>query len=282
MNIHSSAARIASDVELPTPFLRWAGSKKWFLKRLPEFLPQSPIRNYYEPFLGGASVFFYLRPNGQSYLTDSNSELVNTYNQVRDNCEALISSLKQFNNSKEDYYKIRSTVYENELAKAAQFIFLNKTSFNGIYRVNSKGLYNVPYGAVGNIDFVNAENLRSASLALKNAIIRTQDFEDILNQVQERDLVFLDPPYTVAHENNGFREYNQKIFSWEDQERLAGLVKALAEKGAYYILTNAAHDSLKELYIDICQPQILSRKSTVGGKGARRGEIHEFVFTNCK
>jgi DNA adenine methylase len=157
---------------------------------------------------------------------------------------------------------------------------LNRTSFNGIYRENLKGIYNVPYGNKQYKSLFDYENLRLLNEHFNDAIFSTCDFEKALLNVKEGDLVFLDPPYTVAHENNGFVKYNQNIFSWEDQVRLRDAVKLVSERGGKYIVTNASHESIRELFKDVGVIHQLERFSVVGGKDALRGKYHEFLITN--
>lgn len=262
------------------PFLRWTGSKSWLVRDgLKSYMPEY-FNNYHECFLGGGSVFFSIKPENLSFLSDSNQELIETYIQVRDNIDLLLETLKKFKNTEEDYYKIRATKFLKPHTRAARFIYLNRCSFNGIYRVNSKGEYNVPYGRRKNVDIVTEKNLRTINKVLKGAIIKTSDFNSTLNNIEENDLVFLDPPYTVAHENNGFIEYNQKLFSWEDQINLKDFVKAISDKGAYYILTNARHDSILELYQNIGMKFKHSRYSRVGGRTKTRGMYNELIICN--
>jgi DNA adenine methylase len=268
------------------PFLRWTGSKRWFTKsHIEDFLPKN-FGDYHEPFLGAGSVFFHLTnkvmPEKKFFLSDSNEELTNAYLQIRDNPEVLIIKLREFNNTKEDYYIIRGESYDSPLERAARFIFLNRTSFNGIYRVNSNGLYNVPYGNRAKVDFVTERLLLDVSKRLKNVEINAHGFEKCIHNIKKGDLVFLDPPYTVAHENNGFIEYNQHLFAWEDQERLRDLIIDLIDLGAYFLLTNASHTSIAELYRNIGKMTKLSRNSQVGGRNKTRRMYNELVITNIR
>ena len=263
------------------PFLRWAGGKSWLLKYLPDFLTQD-FANYHEPFLGGAAVFLNLQPTNKSFLSDLNPELIETYCALRDDPQKIISELRKFKNTKEEYYKIRSASYRNECRKAARFIFLNQTSFNGIYRVNLNGEYNVPYGYRQKSIF-DKDNLLAISNLLKRADIADGDFFKIVSKnVKKNDLVFLDPPYTVTHNNNGFIKYNQKLFSLDDQYRLSRLIDVIRAKGAYYILTNAAHKTIEEIFEKGDRKIELKRNSNIGGLMAQRGQYEEFLFTNLQ
>ena len=261
------------------PFLRWAGGKTWFKKHIADFLPVNGYNQYHEPFLGGAAIFFHLQ-HSPAFLSDLNLDLIETYIEIRDNVEEVISHLKQFKNTKEFYYKVRSSKYRSKSKQAAKFIYLNQTSFNGIYRVNLKGEYNVPYG-YRTKDFFEPENLRQVSIALKDASINHCGFTQTINNIQENDLVFLDPPYTVAHNDNGFIKYNAKLFDLEKQHELSRYIDEVKERGAYYILTNAAHTVVDEIFTKESDSKIgLSRASLIGGKKAKRGTYKEFIFTN--
>jgi len=266
------------------PFLRWAGGKRWLTKNIIDYLP-SEFNNYHEPFIGGGSIFLHLKSNkiikNRSFISDYNNELVNTYNQIAQNPKELTLELLKLKNNKEDYYKIRSSKPISEIKKASRFLYLNKSSFNGLYRVNRKGEYNVPFGNRNLKDFYTIENIKNVSKLLKdNVSISSNDFYDCLENISKGDLVFLDPPYTVAHENNGFVQYNQKIFMWEDQERLKRLLIEIKRRGAYFILTNAKHESIKELFSDVGNRIKVQRHSTIGGIGASREQINEYIFTN--
>lgn len=263
------------------PFLRWAGGKRWLVKDLEKFLPKSGFKNYHEPFLGGGSIFFHLQPQ-KAFLSDLNKELIDTYVQVRDNVEKVIFELKKFKNTKECYYKVRGSNYRSEVRKAARFIYLNQTSFNGIYRVNLKGEYNVPYG-YRNKNFLEPENLRLVSDLLINCELINCDFTNTTDNIKKGDLVFLDPPYTITHNNNGFFKYNKKLFSEKDQHRLSTFIDDINNIGAYYILTNAAHDKVKEIFKkNNNRTKELRRASLIGGINAKRGKYEELVITNIK
>jgi DNA adenine methylase len=266
------------------PFLRWAGGKTWFLGEIDRFLPTA-FGDYYEPFLGGAAVFFYLKQSGRltglAVLSDANEELVDCYIQVRDNVEDVITHLRSYRNTRDFYYDMRALAPSSETERAARFIYLNRTSFNGIYRVNLNGVYNVPYGFKEYAELFDCENLREASRLMNGTPILYKDFQEPLSQVGAEDLVFLDPPYTVAHDNNGFIKYNQKLFAWRDQERLAATIGTIADKGAYYVLTNAAHPSVEDLFGRFGTRVELRRYSVIGGKKAKRELKGEYVFCNA-
>ena len=263
------------------PFVRWAGGKTWFISYLQQIIGNTHIEHYHEPFLGGGAVFFSLDHNKRSYLSDANPQLINTYLQVKDHPQEVISCFLQFVNSEEEYYRIRGEfTQENTIENAARFIYLNQTSYNGIFRVSKNGNYNVPYGFRENWHY-DTDRILQASQKLQNTRIVNGDFEINKYRIKENDLVFLDPPYTVSHNNNGFIEYNQHLFSLEDQRRLRRFIDYIKRKGAYYILTNAAHATIKEIFqIEEDRLLELNRKSLIGGKNAERKEISEYIFTN--
>lgn len=261
------------------PFLRWAGGKTWLIKHLPLITNGIKFNNYHEPFLGGASIFFHLQPQNQSYLSDINPSLIETYQCVKEDVEKVISNLSQFKNTEEEYYKIRGSNFRDEFKRAARFIYLNQTSYNGIYRENLKGEYNVPFG-YRTKNFLEPENLIEASKSLQQSNLRTDDFTSVLESVKEKDLVFLDPPYTVSHNKNGFIKYNKNLFSLEDQYILKEVITEINNSGAYYILTNAAHSKIDEIFSIGNKKLELTRASLIGGTNANRGQITEFIFTN--
>lgn len=262
------------------PFLRWAGGKTWLLKHLSN-VKASTYNNYHEAFLGGGATYFYLKPKGHSFLSDLNADLIEAYQTIKDDVNGVICKLETFRNTKDDYYQIRSSIFESKVDRAARFIYLNQTSFNGIYRVNLKGVYNVPFG-FRTKNFLDKENLIHAQKALKNTTLHQGDFYSILNNVKSGDLVFLDPPYTVSHNLNGFIKYNEKIFSLEDQIRLSKLIDELKAIGAYYILTNAAHKKVEEIFDKGDRQFEFKRASLIGGVNSGRGQTSEFVFTNVE
>jgi DNA adenine methylase len=260
-------------------FLRWAGGKKWLAKIISDHIPIT-FSNYHEPFLGGGSVFFSIDIPNEAFLSDINYDLILTFNQIKYNVDNVIPALKEFKNEESEYYRIRKLTLEDNNLRAAQFIYLNKTSFNGIYRVNRQGQYNVPYGYKYGTDFIQEEKLTSASKKLSKSTITCCGFETALTNVKKNDFVFIDPPYTVAHYNNGFIKYNQTLFSLEDQYKLADSLRKITKVGAYFILTNAFHPKIKEIFGGVGDFISLSRPSLIGGKGATRQVIEEYIIKN--
>lgn len=260
------------------PFLKWAGGKNWLIKYLPALVSNLKFKTYYEPFLGGGSVFFHLNPD-QACLSDANKELIETYQALQLDVEKVLEVLLSWPVSEEKYYLVRALRSDDVFIRAARFIYLNRTSFNGIYRVNRKGEYNVPYGHRDDYQF-DAERIQSASGALQGKRIFYSDFVEALDSVSKGDFVFLDPPYTVAHNNNGFIEYNKSLFSLNDQQRLRKSIDEISNKGAYFLLTNAAHEKISEIF-DGCGTRVeLPRFSGLGGRRAKRQVINEYVFSN--
>lgn len=265
------------------PVLRWAGGKQWFVKRIEEFLPVK-IDDYYEPFAGGLSVLFYLLSNkrisGKAYVSDLNSELINFYNELKSNPIKLIQNLRKLENTEEFYYEERFRKRYAKSTRAAKFYYLNRTSFNGIYRVNQKGQYNVPYGYKTYKKFIDPKALLLASELIQEVIFSVCDFEENAKDCNQGDFVFFDPPYTVAHENNGFVKYNQTIFSWEDQIRLKNKVTQLDLLGVKFLVTNAKHKSIDLLYDNLGKKIYLSRASVIAGKKTERQKFNETVIYN--
>lgn len=266
-----------------TPFLRWAGGKKWLIPELVRFIPEE-FGDYHEPFLGGGSIFIHLKSNGlikhKAYLSDLNEDLINAYKVVKNESAALLRKLDEHRNEKEYYYSIRTKKYKSAVSRASQFIFLNRTSYNGIYRVNLNGKYNVPFGDKSYQVLFEKKNLKELTRLFQEAIFTAQDFNASLVNIKKGDLVFLDPPYTVQHEHNGFVKYNQKIFSWKDQESLKSFIDNLNDIGAKFVLTNAAHQSIEKLYKEVGKQYRISRYSVIGGTNAQRGSFNELIFYN--
>lgn len=190
---------------MPTiePFVRWAGGKTWLTTYIADLVQDLQFEHYHEPFLGGGAVFFSLEHRKKSYLSDANSQLINLYIQVRDNPDKLIELFQRFCNTEEEYYRIRRDFTDDSTVEnAARLLFLNQTSFNGLYRVNRQGRYNVPYG-FRTIQDYDINRILNASEKLKHTRITTGDFEVNKYRVKANDLVFLDPPYTVSHNKRG-------------------------------------------------------------------------------
>lgn len=235
---------------------------------------------YHEPFLGGASVFLGLGLFAKAYLRDSNAELIATYRAIRDHHVRIAERVRLYGNDPETYYAARASVPQDKVERAARFLYLNHTSFNGIYRVNLDGVYNVPFGNRPSPQIPTAEHLRDVAKRLRRAKLETGDFAECLKYVHKGDLVFLDPPYTIAHNHNGFIKYNQRLFSFDDQMRLNELIEKIKKRRAYYILANAAHESIANLFDNGDTLIETSRRNSIGGINAARGSATEYLFTN--
>lgn len=260
-----------------TPFLKWAGGKRWLVEKHPALLNFEHDR-FIEPFLGSGAVFFKLLPK-RSILSDRNHELIETYRAIKDNWEKVNKLLERHHksHSKEYYYATRSKIFRSPEARAAKFIYLNRTCWNGLYRVNLQGKFNVPIGTKTNV-LMDTDDFQSISEALTNTSLITGDFENVIDQSKSGDFVFVDPPYTVKHNNNGFIKYNEHIFSWDDQVRLRDSVSRAASRGAKVIVTNACHASILELYEGVGDLIQLNRSSVIAGKSAARGKYEEVVI----
>lgn len=263
------------------PFLRWAGGKNWLVRRVADLFGQLQFNNYHEPFLGGGAFFFAVGSGHKAFLSDFNGELIETYKSLRDDVEDVISIMREFSNTSDFYYELRDEKTDCPVRRAAIFIYLNQTSYNGIYRVNLKGVYNVPYGSRTK-PFLDTDTLRACAKALSSVSLEPTDFHSTLKNIRSGDLVFIDPPYTVSHNNNGFIKYNQSLFSIEDQHRLARYIDDIRSKGANYILTNAAHVAIKDIFDNGDRRIEVSRASLIGGKKANRGAVSEYIFTNLE
>jgi DNA adenine methylase len=270
-----AASRVASP-------LRWAGGKRWLLPTIRMLVGSRQFPAYHEPFLGGASVFLGLRQFRRAYLRDSNAELIATYRAIRDHYAMIAERVLLYGNDPDTYYAVRASVPEDKVEQAARFLYLNHTSFNGIYRVNLDGVYNVPFGNRPSPQIPTAEHLRNVSKRLNKANLATGDFSKCLKHISTSDLVFLDPPYTVAHNHNGFIKYNQRLFSFGDQKRLNKLIDEIKKRGAYYILANAAHESIADLFDNGDILIETSRRNSIGGINASRGSATEYLFTNLE
>lgn len=230
-----------------TPFLKWPGGKRWFVTEHADVFPPR-FNRYIEPFLGSGSVFFHLRPQ-RALLGDTNGELIASYRGIRNRWKKTQEVLQQHQrrHGKRYYYTVREQRPDALAEQAARVIYLNRTCFNGIYRVNRQGQFNVPKGTRDSVVF-DTDDFAAAARLLRRAEIRVADFEVLVDEAERDDLIFADPPYTVRHNLNGFIKYNEKLFSWDDQVRLGAALARARDRGAHVVSTNANHHSLRELY----------------------------------
>ncbi|MCT7951815.1 DNA adenine methylase [Ancylothrix sp. C2] len=264
----------------PRPFLKWAGGKTQLLEQYQPYFPAS-LETYYEPFLGGGAVFFNWQPK-QAFLSDINGELINTYCCVRDEVEALIMLLQehQLKHNKDYYYEMRAGGCGSNLERAARFIYLNKTCFNGLYRENSKGQFNVPVGRYKNPSICNPDLLRSASAALKFAQIEVKSFDAVLELARDsRDFVYFDPPYHPISNTSNFTSYSRFSFSENDQIRLKDTFAILANRGVKVMLSNSDCFLIRELYQDF-KIHVISASRSINSNTKKRGKITELLITS--
>lgn len=260
------------------PFLKWPGGKRWLVQNHNYFIP-THFDRYFEPFLGSGAVFFHLQPK-QAFLSDINSEVITAYEGVKTNWKSLKRSLQyhQRNHSQDYYYKVRDRIHTQLLQKASRMIYLNRTCFNGIYRVNLDGKFNVPIGTKTKV-LLDTDDFQKVSELLQNATLSVSDFAEAINNAVENDLVFADPPYTVRHNLNGFVKYNETLFSWNDQERLAETLFHAKERGVKIVSTNANHASIRELYADKgFLLKTISRYSSIAASRQNRKQFEELVI----
>lgn len=268
------------------PFLKWAGGKSQLLEQYEAFIP-SRFNNYFEPFVGGGAVFFhlfnsgYLNDSKKIVLIDSNDELINCYQVIKKNVDQLISMLtnSKFLNREDIYYKIRTEYPEGQIERAARAIYLNKTCFNGLYRVNSKGKFNVPFGKYKNPLLCNSKNLRAVNIALRKVEIICDDFWGCLGLAGKGDFTYLDPPYQPLNKTANFTAYTRNSFNEKEQIRLHRLFKKLDSKSCKVMLSNSDTSFIRELYRDFRIEVVLARRA-INCKAEGRGKINELVILN--
>jgi len=241
----------------PKPFVKWAGGKRQLLSVLAQYMPEK-FELYFEPFLGGGAFLFHLISKNNSLkcnVSDLNSNLILSYVTIRDSVEELIAALEihsknYFKNPKQYYYQVRESNPKNQIDKVSRLIFLNKTCFNGLYRVNSKGKFNVPLGKYTNPNIVNKENLIAVSYVLqsKHISMKCQDFTKALVNAQKDDLVYLDPPYQPTSDTSYFTSYTDESFDYKDQQRLLATFEKLDSKGCKVMLSNSKSNEILDLF----------------------------------
>lgn len=259
------------------PFLKWAGGKRWLVQH--GLLAPSKYDRLIEPFVGGGAVFFALRP-ARAVLADANPELINLYKVVRDQPRSLMQVLKWYHakHDSELFYRTRSRKFASPLLRAARMLYLNRTCWNGLYRVNRRGEFNVPIGTKSKV-IMTTDDFEGASLLLKSADLHCQDFGMTIAQAGRGDFLFVDPPYTVKHNMNGFLKYNEDIFTWEDQVRLAASLGDARRRGAAILVTNADHETVRDLYRGEFDYSPVARQSVLSGRVNGRGRTTEAMFS---
>jgi len=239
----------------PHPFLKWAGGKRQLISQMDNFFPKN-YNKYIEPFIGGGAVFFHLLPEN-SIISDNNPDLINCYNVIKEDVEGLIKSLKKHKYEKDYYYETRALDRDqkkyaelSDVEKASRSIYLNKTGYNGLYRVNSKGLFNVPFGRHKNPKICDEENLRNVSQVLKKVKIYLGSFEICLDFAEKDDFIYLDPPYFPLSDTALFTSYTKKSFDKSSQINLFEMFKELNRRECYIMLSNSYSEFILDLYKD--------------------------------
>lgn len=276
-----------TEQQLIKPPLKWVGGKRQLLSEINKYIPKE-IDIYFEPFLGGGAVFFDLEPD-KAVINDYNSELINVYKTIKDDVEKLIEYLRvhEENNSKEYYYTVRAWDREegyserSNIEKASRIIFMNKTGFNGMYRVNSKNQYNVPYGKYKNPAIVNEDVLRSVSAFLNDidVTILNGDFVEAVTHAKAGDFVYLDPPYVPLNETSAFTSYTINGFNKEDQIRLRELCDDLDNRGVKFLLSNSNVPFIQEQYENYTI-EIVGATRAINSKASKRGKVEEVLIRN--
>lgn len=264
----------------PRPFLKWAGGKSRLIAQYQPYLPQK-YQTYYEPFIGGGALFFHLQPP-KAILSDINPDLVNVYTCIRDRVEEVIQGLQHhsIHHSPDYYYQTRANVPSLPTDKAARLIYLNKTCFNGLYRVNAQGGFNVPIGRYKNPTICDPDLLRIAAIALKEAIILERPFEDILNDCTvPHDFIYFDPPYHPLSETSNFTSYSRHAFGAEHQIQLRDVFTQLAEKGVQVMQSNSDCPFIRDLYQDF-QIYTIEASRSINSNRFKRGKINEVLITS--
>ncbi len=278
-----SARRLVAAPARATPFLKWAGGKSQLLHTYASYFPAT-FDDYFEPFIGGGAVFFHLKssePALAATISDANAELINCYEVIRNNVFQLIEALQMHRNEAEYYYQVRA-VDPSQLSRverAARLIYLNKTCFNGLYRVNRAGRFNVPFGKYNNPRICDAENLIAVSKALASVDICHTSFEKAVASAKANDFVYFDPPYQPLSSTASFTSYTESSFGLADQQRLSALFRKLSARGCFLMLSNSENDLVKELYKGFRIEKVQATRA-INCKADRRGPIFELVITN--
>lgn len=286
-NLFEDVARIIA--EKPKPFVKWVGGKRQLLaqfRRLNLYPPEKfdiKTGRYFEPFVGGGAVFFDLLPK-EGYLSDLNKELVTAYNVIKSDVDGLIKSLKKHKTDKEYFLDIRAQDPKtlSDLNVASRFIFLNRTCFNGMYRVNSKGGFNVPYGKYNNPLICDEDNLKKVSKALQHVEIKHQDYKEVLKKAKKGDFIYFDPPYYPVSKTASFTSYTAESFLDKEQTELRDTVLELNKRGCYVMLSNSDTPFINKIYSGFKGIRISKVEAgrAINSNGSGRGKITEVLITN--
>jgi DNA adenine methylase len=283
--VRTSAARAdlppPADDARPRPFVKWAGGKRQLLEQLRPLLP-AEFGRYYEPFAGGAAVFFALG-RSDAVLADMNAELMNVYVAVRDGAENVIAELRKYRYGAVHYYRAReaNVARMSPAQRAARTIYLNRTGYNGLYRVNRAGKFNVPMGRHTNPTLCDADNLRACAGALQGVDVRVQDFEAAASGARKGDLVYFDPPYVPVSDTADFTSYVPGGFGADQQRRLAALFARLAARGVHVVLSNSDTSTVRKLYAGFRIERVMAARF-INSRGTRRGKVGEVVVTSAR
>ena len=274
---------------LLSPILKWVGGKRQLLSEIIPLIDES-CDNYVEPFIGGGAVLFRLQPK-KAIINDYNTELINVYRTVRDDLDGLVALLKEHEkyNSSDYYYEVRALDRTpdfdkmSNLEKAARIIYLNKTCYNGLYRVNSLGQFNSPYGRYKNPNIVNEVVLRAISKYLnRNEIsISSGDYKDVLNDIEKNSFVYLDPPYMPISSSSSFTGYTEGGFGYDKQVELKEECDKLNSKGVHFLQSNSDCEEIRELYKDY-RIKVVKAKRAINSDAKKRGQINEVLIYNAK
>lgn len=271
--------------KLIAPFLKWVGGKRQLMPAIKELIPKK-YTNYYEPFIGGGAVLFELQPK-KAVINDFNEELINVYQTIKENPEELILDLKTHKNESDYFYDLRALDREDNfenlsnIKKASRVIYLNKTCYNGLYRVNNSGEFNSPFGRYKNPNIVNETTIRAVSkyLNTNKITILNRDFEEALNGIKKGSFVYFDPPYHPVSASSNFTGYVQGGFDMYEQVRLRDLCNKLNEKGVNFLLSNSATQFIEDLYKDYKISYVKANRS-INSNAKKRGEIDEVLIRN--
>lgn len=275
-----------SKKQLIAPVLKWAGGKRQLLDTLIPLVPKD-YSVYCEPFVGGGALFFALQPQS-ACINDVNHELIRVYTVIKNDVDVLIEQLKQFQNNKDQFYEIRSWdrnkdkyTHLSDIEKAARIIYLNKTCFNGLFRVNASGEFNVPFGNYANPNIVNEPVLRAISFYFNNSeiVFNAVDYAEILKNLPDNAFVYLDPPYDPVSATANFTGYTKDGFSRDEQIKLRKCCDELNERGIKFMLSNSATDFICDQYSKY-NIEIISAKRLVGADASKRGRIQEVIVRN--
>lgn len=269
---------------LPAPFLKWAGGKRQLLPELLRRTPDLSGARYHEPLLGGGALFFALKGSGRlgrrgARLTDINPELINSYQAVRDHVEALIKLLRTHKNDEDHYYKVRAQDPRrlDPVQRAARLIYLNKTCFNGLFRENQNGVFNVPFGRYARPRFCAEETLRAARDALRGVTIEVASFEEVTQAARRGDFIYFDPPYVPLSKTASFTRYSAGGFGEAAQARLALVAAHLAGRGVNVMLSNSVAPLVRELYAGFLVEEVQATRA-INSRADRRGAITELLI----